>query len=48
MCFTYDVYGLGLWCLMPLSTIFQLSWHPVLLVEETRVPGEIHQSVASH
>ena len=39
----------GLWCLMPLSTIFQfLSWQSVLLVEETRVPGEKHQHVASH
>jgi hypothetical protein len=48
MRFTYDVCDLGLWCLMPLSTIFKLLWQPVLLVEETRVPGEIHQPVASH
>ena len=26
--------GLGLWCLMPLSTIFQLHHGVVLLVEE--------------
>ena len=32
--------GLGLWCLMPLSTIFQ--WCSLLLVEETGVPGENH------
>jgi hypothetical protein len=30
---------LELWCLMPLSTIFQLWWS-VLLVEETGVPRE--------
>ena len=29
-----------LWCLMPLSTI--ILWRSVLLVEETRVPGENH------
>ena len=29
----------GLWCLMPLSTIFQLNRESVLLVEETRVSG---------
>ena len=25
-----------------------LSWRPVLSMEETRVPGENHQPVASH
>ena len=31
---------LDLWCLTPLSTIFQ--WRSVLLVEENGVPGENH------
>ena len=41
-------YGLGWWCLMALSTIFQL-YHggQVLLEEGTRLPGEIHRSVTS-
>ena len=38
----------GLWRLTPLSTIFQLSWRSVLLMEETGVPRENHQPVASH
>jgi hypothetical protein len=37
---------LGLWCLTPLSTIFQL-WS-VLLVEETGVPAENHRPASSH
>jgi len=37
----FAVRGLGLWCLMPLSTIFHLYlWLSVLLVEETGVAGE--------
>jgi hypothetical protein len=35
-------YGLELWCLTPLSTIFRL-YPSVLLVEETGGPGEIHR-----
>ena len=35
------LYGLvGLWCLTPLTTIFQLYRMSVLLVEETGVPGK--------
>ena len=36
------------WYLTPLSTIFQLLWRSVLLVEETGGPGENHWSVPSH
>ena len=32
---------LGLWCLTPLSTIFQLD------VEETGIPGENHRPAAT-
>ena len=39
------MYSNRLWCLMPLSTIFQ--WRSVLLVEETRVSGENNWPVAS-
>jgi hypothetical protein len=39
----------GLWCLMPLSPIFQLyRGSQVLLVEKTGVPVENHRPVASH
>ena len=42
--------GLALWCLTPLSTIFQLcrGSQSVLFVEETGGPGENHRPVASH
>jgi len=33
------------WCFMPLSAI---SWQPVLVVEEARVPGEKNQPWASN
>jgi hypothetical protein len=43
---------LGVWCLTPLSTIFQLyrisPWQSVLLMEETGVPREKHRPVASN
>ena len=44
------IWGLGLWSLTPLSTIFQLyrTWRSVLSVGETGVPVENHQPVASH
>ena len=41
-------FGLGLWCLTPLSTLFQVyRWGLVLLVEETRVPVENHRPAVS-
>ena len=40
--------GSGLWRLTPLSTIFHLYCWSVLLVEETRVPGEKHRPASSH
>ncbi len=40
--------GLGILCLSPFSTIFQLYHDSVLLVEETGVPRENHRPVASH
>jgi hypothetical protein len=36
---------LDLWCLMPLTVIL---WWSVLLVEDTRVPGENNRPVTSH
>jgi hypothetical protein len=32
----------------PFNNISVISWQSVLLVEETRVPGENHRPVASH
>jgi hypothetical protein len=34
----------GLWCLTPVSTLFQLWWRPVLLVEETRENHRPHKN----
>jgi hypothetical protein len=42
-----NIWGLGLWCLMPLSTIF-ISWTSVLLVKKIWVLRENHQSATSH
>ena len=41
--------GLGLWCLMPLLTVFHCPnlWS-VSLVEEIGVPKENHRPVTSH
>ena len=38
----------GLWCLMSLSTIFQLYGVVSFLEEETRVPRKNYQPVTSH
>jgi hypothetical protein len=45
-----DIQRLGLWSLTPLSTnhTSAISWRSVLLLQETRVPGENQRSVASH
>ena len=39
---------LGLWCLMQLSTIFQLYREGQLLVGGNGVPGETHSQIVSH
>ena len=42
---------LGLWFIVfnaTFNNISVISWRSVLLVEETRVPGENHRPVASH
>ena len=42
-------FALVLWCLTPLSTLFQLyRGDQLLLVEENGVPGENHWHAASH
>jgi hypothetical protein len=42
-------WGLGFWCLMQFQfSVSVILWQPVLLVEETGVPGENHWPVASH
>ena len=48
MSFLFVGVRVGLWRLMPLSTIFQLYRGGQLLMEETGVPGENHRSFASH
>ena len=48
-CNTKDFYFFIFGVLMPLSAIFQLiSWRPVLVVEEARVPRENHRPWASN
>ena len=50
--YNVDVYaiaiGLGSWWLTVFKNISAILWRSILLVEETRVPGENHQLVASH
>ena len=48
-CLLFD--GFGLWCMVFNATFYNISaipWRSVLLMEETRVPGENHRPVASH
>ena len=45
----FGMQGLGLSCLTDtFNNISVISWRPVLLVEETGMPGENHQPVPSH
>jgi hypothetical protein len=40
---------IDVWCFnATFSSISAISWQPVLLVEETGVPGENHRPAASH
>jgi len=50
-CFNPLKMVIGFVCLMVFNTfnnISVISWQSVLLVEETKVPGENHRLVASH
>ena len=44
----YEIFSCsGSWCLL-FNNISVISWWSVLLLEETRVPGENHRPVTSH
>jgi hypothetical protein len=42
------VIGADLWCNVTFNNISAILWQSVLLVEESGVPRENHQPVASH